>query len=204
MTTIYTIGYTGFNLAEFIRVLKERDINILIDVRSNPSSKYYTDFNKEELTKSLEVEGIRYDNFKEEFGARQNNLKFYIEGYLDFQLFCNSNRFKDGIKKLKNATKRNYNIALMCAEKDPINCHRCIMIGNGIRNYFDVQHILPDKSLQSQNDIDKKLLHKYFPNRNQLSLLDENISDNEYIEKAYKIRNKDIGYKIKGDEEADE
>lgn len=53
MSEIYTIGYSGFKLEDFICVLKSYNINGLIDVRSTPVSKYYTDYNKQELSASL-------------------------------------------------------------------------------------------------------------------------------------------------------
>ena len=90
----------------------------------------------------------------------------------------------------------------MCAEKDPINCHRAILIGHNLdKNGFKVCHILADESKTDQSEIDKRLLEKFFPNRNQISLFSENnMTDEECIEKAYKLKNEEIGVRLEEEE----
>ena len=82
---IYTVGYTSFPIDEFIRVLRERGIGCLIDVRSTPRSSYYTDFDAPLLKETLRENGILYRNYAREFGARQEDPSLYPNGYLDFE-----------------------------------------------------------------------------------------------------------------------
>ena len=73
--TLYTIGYSGFLVEEFIDALKKNNINAVIDVRSSPYSQFFSDYNKEPLEKTLKKEGIFYRNYSKEFGARQYNYR---------------------------------------------------------------------------------------------------------------------------------
>ncbi len=196
---VYTIGYTSFDINKFIEVLKSYNVKCLIDVRSLPKSGYYKDFDDTNLSKLLQKNDIIYRNYQKEFGARQENKEFYNkDGYLDFELFSQSKQFQEGIEKVKNAENSGYTVCLMCAEKDPINCHRTILITHNLyKNNFNIKHILADESTCSQKDIDNRLLEIYFPNRSQISLFEtDNLSEEENIEQAYRLKNKEIGFKL--------
>lgn len=199
MDIVYTIGYTSFNIEKFIEVLKKYKITCLIDVRSTPKSSYYKDYDDNNLMSLLKSNKILYRNYKDEFGARQENKKFYnSKGFLDFDIFSKSKQFNNGIDKIKMAQDMGYVVCLMCAEKDPINCHRTILIARNLdKRGFDVRHILATEDLCEQHQIDRRLLEKYYPNRNQISLFSENnLTNEELIEKAYQLRNEEIGFKM--------
>lgn len=198
MDSIYTIGYTAFNINEFIQTLKKYNISCVIDVRSSPVSQYYPDYNKDVLEGALKSSDIYYRNYIEEFGARQNNRTYYTkDGYLDFKKFTKSDAFKKGILKITDSMEHGYTFALMCAEKDPINCHRNIMVASEFFKIgYEVKNIMPDGSFQTQPEIESRLLDMYFPDRNQLSLFGEPLSDKELISQAYEKRNAEIGYRM--------
>ena len=203
METVYTIGYTAFEINSFINVLKKYEISCLIDVRSVPKSSYYKDFDDTNLSFLLKKHGILYRNYKQEFGARQEDKSFYNKkGYLDFDVFSNSEQFKSGINKIRKAQQLGHIVCLLCAEKDPINCHRAILIGRNLdKNGFCVRHILANEKYCEQSEIDMRLLEKYFPNRKQLSLFNENnLTDDEALEKAYQLKNEEIGFRLEGEE----
>ena len=87
----------------------------------------------------------------------------------------------------------------MCTEKDPIDCHRAIMVARAFSlRGIDVKHILPNGKYQTQQELDERLLDKYFPDRAQLSIFnyDKVISAEENIKLAYRERNKEIGYHL--------
>lgn len=86
----------------------------------------------------------------------------------------------------------------MCTEKDPIECHRTILV---TREFYKagylIEHIMPDNTIQTQDVINERLLDMYYPNRNQISLFSsENLSKEQYINEAYKKQNKRIGYHV--------
>ena len=158
---LYTIGYSGFKIDNFINTLKEHNINIVIDVRSVPYSQYNVDYNKEYLEKILQYNNIYYRNYATEFGARQENKIYYPNGYLDFELFAKSKQFQTGIQKLEKTMQKNYKFILMCSEKDPIRCHRTILVSRAFYNLgYQVIHLLTDKKELTQADIEESLLNK--------------------------------------------
>ena len=194
---IYTIGYSGFSINAFIDTLKRHGIRLVIDVRSSPYSSFYPDYNMDTLKATLLKNGIYYRNYADEFGARQNNKALYAEGYLDFNLHCQSEAFIKGVTKLIDSLAQGYTFALMCAEKEPIRCHRTIMVS---RRFFEkgytIIHILPNGAYTTQQDIEQKLLDKFFPDRDQTTFFNEPQSDNQLIPQAYKLQNAEIGYRM--------
>jgi uncharacterized protein (DUF488 family) len=201
MKDIYTIGYSGFKIGEFINILKKHQITSLIDVRSNPNSKFYEDYNKISLEKLLKFNGIIYRNYRCEFGARQEDLKYYKNGYLDFNEYTKSKSFLDGVKKIEAGIKLDYVFALMCAEKDPSTCHRNIMVAREFYKLgYNIKNILSDGYFESQESIEQKLVNQYFPKRNQISLFSDNLSWEEMVNKSYEYRNSEIGYRLDNNE----
>lgn len=196
INTVYTIGYSGFEIKDFIQILKKNKISVVIDVRSSPYSQYYSDYNKKNLEARLKTFNIHYRNYALEFGARQEKKEYYTEkGYLDFELFSKSKNFLKGIEKLKNAMNKNYRFILMCAEKNPITCHRAILVSRVFfEQGYEIKHILSEQNIISQNEIEEELLNKFFSNRNQLSLFGRQSTERELICEAYKKQNAIIGY----------
>jgi uncharacterized protein (DUF488 family) len=195
--TLYTIGYSGFNVDAFIDALKNNCITALIDVRSNPYSAHFPDFNKEQLDKKLRSNGIRYRNYSKEFGAQQMNRAFFSpEGFLDFETFVKSDIFAEGFARLENGMKQNFTFALMCAEKNPADCHRAIMVSRVFHEVgHAVVHLLPNNEAITQDDIEARMLDKYFPDREQMTMFE--VKDkSSLLSKAYHIKNAEIGFRI--------
>ena len=198
---IYTIGHSRHNIEKFIELLKRNDINCICDVRSMPYSKYAEQFNQNNLKDELKKNSIEYLFFGDEFGARRKEPDLYTNGKVDFEKVAHDAKFINGIKRIEKGIRKGYKIALMCAEKDPIECHRTILVARNLDlNGFEVNHILDDGSIINQKEIDQRLLKKHFPNRYQTSIFDENETI-DYLKEAYKIANQSIGFKEEGEEE---
>jgi uncharacterized protein (DUF488 family) len=131
MGMVFTIGYAGITPQKFLEVLKQNNITLLMDVRSTPKSRYFANFNSNVLSKELPKHNIKYENWQE-FGARQFDYKY--------ETIANSKLFKAGIEKVKNSNEK---ICLMCAEIDPINCHRMILVG---RYLDDITNIIAKRN----------------------------------------------------------
>lgn len=195
--TVFTIGYAGFQINDFVKTLKEKGVSLVIDVRSLPYSQYHADYNKENLSKILESNKIYYRNYTLEFGARQEERSYYPNGYLDFDMFSKSKNFLTGVDKLKKSMQQNYTFALMCSEKDPMMCHRTILVARAFHSAgYNVVHLQPSGKTVTQADVEERLLNKFFPNREQINMFAKNLSTQEYIEEAYKKQNAVIGYTI--------
>ena len=197
MRSIYTIGYSTFKIDDFIKILQKYKITSLIDVRSNPNSKFHTDYNKNNLENVLKHYGIIYRNYKE-FGARQNDLKFFNKsGYLDFNKYSQSKSFQNGVRKIQMGMSMNHVFVFMCAEKEPSSCHRNILVAREFyKKGYQIKNLLDDGSYETQESIEKSLVEDYFPNRNQLDIFSNILSWEEMVERSYELRNRDIGYKI--------
>lgn len=198
MGELYTIGHSSHKIEKFLSLLKICAINCLVDVRSAPYSKYCSQFNLNELKRYLNNKGIYYIFMGNELGARREERNLYTsEGYLDFEKVRETNLFGLGIDRVKTGIEKGFNIALMCAEKDPIDCHRSILVAREFyKQNYTVNNILENGCLETQEHLEKRLLEIYFSNRRQLTLFcdEEFKSDKELINKAYRLRNKDIGY----------
>lgn len=193
---LYTIGYAGFpDTQDFINALKQNGIQILIDVRSSPYSAYHISYNKNVLSELLKENNIYYFNYAKQFGARQENTAFYKNGRLDFEIFSHSEQFLDGVRRIDDS---NGIVAFMCAEKNPSECHRTILVARAFSDAGQkVVHIMPNGETMTQYDIEQELLDKYFPDRTQTSLFEDlNKSEEEYISEAYRRRNDEIGFKL--------
>ena len=200
---IYTIGYTGFSIEEFIDVLQRYNINVVIDVRSFAYSERYPDYNKNVLNELLKRNKIYYRNYISEFGARQEDTKFYTsEGYLDFELFAKSKQFLSGVQRIENSVAQGYKIVFLCAEKDPTQCHRTILVSRAFSDKgYPIIHLLPNGNIETQKGIEQKWLDKFYPSRSQMDMFSGGKSDEEYIAEIYREQNKKIGYKIEEEEE---
>ena len=195
--TLYTIGYSGFPEAEdMVDFLKKREIGVLIDVRSSPYSAYFPQYNKENLQLALHGKGIYYRNYAEAFGARQENHAYYRNGRLDFPCFTESKSFSDGVEKVENSLEKGYVLTLMCAEKDPITCHRAIMISRVFREAgYSVRHLRPDQEDETQEELEERLVKLYFPDSNQMDLFSAPMSFDEQLREAYRFQNDKIGFR---------
>ncbi|MDR3293626.1 MAG: DUF488 domain-containing protein [Clostridiales bacterium] len=196
---IYTIGYSGFKIDDFVSVLKGFGIAILIDVRSMPYSMYFKSYNEKVLSATLSLSGIKYKNFKIEFGARQENEELYTDGYLDFEKFATSEQFQRGIREVGVVVQNGKNLCLMCAEKDPLSCHRAVLCGKELYDGgFEVLHILSEKegvALEKHEELEKRLIELYF--KNGVEQYDLFVSVQDKLKESYRLHNKKIGYRKK-------
>lgn len=201
MGEIYTIGHTHHTIAKFLAFLDKYNIDYLMDVRSVPYSRYAEQFNREALKKVMDKTSVKYVFMGNYFGARQQNPDLYNEaGYLDFEKVRSYQPFIMRVDNLILGLKKGNNIALMCTEKHPIDCHRAILIARAFElKGIGVKHILEDGSCITQDELNQNLLEMYFPKRNQMSLFEATAeTDEDYLIEAYRLRNKEIGYHLNG------
>jgi uncharacterized protein (DUF488 family) len=149
---IYSIGHGTRKIEEFIQLLKGLDIHYLIDVRSQPYSKFSPQFNQNDLKFTLEKHGIKYIFMGDSLGGRPSDLSCYDHsGKVDYDKVKNRKFFKDGIERLKTAYEKEIGVVLMCSESKPIECHRSKLIG---RTLFDekinLSHIDENNKLKDQ------------------------------------------------------
>jgi len=197
---LFTIGHSQYSTNYFISLLNKYRIDYLLDVRSIPYSKYAEQYNKENISRELNSVNIKYSFMGKYFGARPQNMELYNdEGYLDFERVRRSRDFNKGIENVILGLNQGHRIVLMCTEKEPLDCHRAILVARAfeIRMIY-AKHILSNGKILTQHQLNEQLLQKYFPDRKQLSLFtyEKQISEEEYLVEAYKKRNSEIRYYI--------
>ncbi|MEM7206365.1 MAG: DUF488 domain-containing protein [Pseudomonadota bacterium] len=189
---LYTIGYATKPIVVFLSQLQNHGVNVVADVRSVPYSKAFDDYRQDNLKTHLSSFGIRYVYLGGELGPRSKDDAHYNEaGQVQFDRLMASDVFLSGIARLENGVKHGYSIALMCAEKDPLHCHRTLLIAHYIRhvspaNVRDlltpISHITHDGQLESQDESEQRLIDEH---TDQNDLFDE--AESVYL-RAYKQR----------------
>jgi len=205
--TCYTIGHSNHTIEKFVDLLRQHKIAYLADVRSSPYSQHVPQFNKEILDKELKKVGIKYLHLGKELGARYTDAQLLFEdGGVDFEKVRNTPNFKAGINRIIDGISQNFRIALMCTEKDPLDCHRFVLVSYALKMAgINVVHILEDGSTVPNEVIEDRLLQKKKKNANQPSLFDgpEKVVrlKEDLLEEAYRERNIDIAYRVEEPEE---
>lgn len=155
---IFTIGHSNHPVAHFISLLKKAGVNAVADVRSVPRSRHHPQYEQENLRNSLAGAGLAYVFLGHELGARPEDRSFYVDGQVDFGLLCASARFRNGIDRLLSGARR-YQIAMMCAERDPLDCHRTFLVSRALREQgAEIRHILADGQVEDARSADERLL----------------------------------------------
>lgn len=158
---LFTVGHSVHSIDHFIKILKMNRIDAVADVRSSPYSKFTPQFNREPLKKSLKDHRIRYVFLGEELGARRDEPECYERNKVVYRKVANLLSFKSGISRLREGTEK-MRVAIMCAEKDPLTCHRTVLVAHFARAQFsDTLHILEDGSIESRAEADLRLLKEY-------------------------------------------
>ena len=144
---IWTIGHSTRDIGDFISLLEENGIKLLVDVRSLPGSRRYPQFNKEALANSLDEAAIRYEHFPELGGRRKpkpdsrntawRNLSF--RGYADYM---ETEEFRKGVGRLVDLENEVGSTAIMCAEAVWWRCHRSLISDYLKSRGAEVIHIL--------------------------------------------------------------
>ena len=193
---IYTVGHSTHPIEVFLDLLKTFSVNCLIDVRSVAASSYNPQYNKEPLSNFLKANGITYLHFAEEFGARHTDPDLLDdEGKVNFELVRKSWIFKNGVEQLWQKIDKGFTIALMCSEGEPFDCHRFSMVSIALeKDGFEVKHILKDKTTKTNAQLESQLLKKYEKKIPQPDMFQPNITLDDQLKAAYRLRNKEIAY----------
>jgi uncharacterized protein (DUF488 family) len=195
---LFTVGHSNHTLEAFLDLLKMHGITAIADVRSVPASGYSPHFNADPLKASLKATGIAYVYLGKELGARREERECYVEGQARYERVAELPRFREGIERVRKGVE-GHRVALMCAEKDPLTCHRGVLVCRHLRGVCGpIMHILHDGRLESQDEAEERLL----------VLAGEPGGDlfrprSECVEAAYEAWGRRIAYS-EGREEADD
>ena len=158
---IFTIGHSNHTIEKFIDLLKENNIEQVIEVRSTAKSSYLPHFNKQSLIYNLKKNGIQYLDRGKSLGGRPedtsvlNNDNKILEDKIEEKVW-----YQDGIKELIKLSKQT-RLALMCSEENPLNCHRGYVISHTLmKNGINIKHIRGSGKKDKGKRFVKKELHQ--------------------------------------------
>jgi uncharacterized protein (DUF488 family) len=150
--TVFTIGHSTHPQERFIALLRQHGITALCDVRSKPYSRMNPQFNREELNEVLLAQGIEYRFLGKELGARSDDPNCYENGKVQYDRLAETELFKYGLKRVLRGMRDDFRIALMCAEKEPLECHRTILVARHLVALgVTIEHILADGNLENHD-----------------------------------------------------
>jgi len=154
---MFTVGHSNHDEQTFVELLEQHKIDVVADVRSQPYSKYTTQFNADQIKPALAAAGIRYVFLGQQVGGRPDDSQFYdADGYVLYDRLAASPAFLEGIKRLEEGIQ-NYRVALLCSEENPAECHRNLLVGRVlIGRGIELWHIRGDGRLQSQAELDRE------------------------------------------------
>lgn len=155
---VLTIGHSTQSFADFLRLLRLAEVTAIADVRSAPYSRHVPHFNRETLKENLGAEKIAYVFLGEELGGRPKTRELYSAGVADYEKMALGESFAQGLDRVI-AGARTFRIALMCAERDPLDCHRCLLVGRALKDRgVRVRHIVGPGETVGQEEIEQLLL----------------------------------------------
>lgn len=157
---ILTIGHSNHSADHFVELLRAHHVAAVADVRSAPFSRYTPQFNKQALKEHLDRAGIGYVFLGRELGARTSDRSCYVDGRVQYALLAQTDAFEAGLRRLLRGAEERQ-VAVMCTEKDPLDCHRTVLITRALVSAgATVDHILGDGLLESNDQTMLRLVER--------------------------------------------
>lgn len=190
---VFTIGHSTHPIEAFIALLDRHSIDCIADVRSAPYSRRNPQFNRENLQRSLKMHGIAYVWLGRELGARAEDDACYVDGKVQFDRLAATTGFRSGIDRMVEGSQK-YTVAMMCAEKEPLDCHRTILVARRLAERgVAIEHILENGETERHEDTIGRLVDLVGLDRSDLFRSEEDI-----VADAYRLREREVAYEDEG------
>lgn len=159
---IFTIGHSDHSIENFIAILADNGVNMVVDVRSAPRSRWVPHFNPDNLEPALERAEIDYAYMGRELGGRPNDRSAYdADGRVSYERAAMADDFSDTIASLIRQADE-HRIVLLCMERDPLECHRALLVARALAEQgVEVRHILQDGGVESHEELMDRLLESF-------------------------------------------
>ena len=155
---VFTVGHSTHSAERFIELLRAADVTAVADVRSSPYSRFNPQFNKQDLKGALKRHEIAYAFVGQELGARSSDPKCYCDGRVVYSRLAQTALFKNGLKRIRKGAQ-SYRIALMCAEREPLECHRTLLVSRYLaKDGVEIRHILASGHIEQHFDTETRLI----------------------------------------------
>ncbi len=195
VTRVFTIGHSHHELPRLIELLKAAGVEAVADVRSHPFSRRLPQFNRPELEHGLKSAGLVYVFLGDLLGGRPDLPSVYDEeGRVDYRRVRATDFFQRGLERLARAREK-YRVALLCAEEDPLDCHRGLMIAPAlVEGGIVPAHLRGDGSIESMAALEDRLLRE----TNQDGLFALTGEDRlEALEEAYRLMARKKAFRLR-------
>ena len=175
----FTVGYGNYPIDRFIDILRNVEIDMIVDVRSTPYSRFNPHFNRENLEKSLQRCSIGYWFMGDKIGGRYSNPNLlFPDGTVNYRKVQDMEKFQEGINEVLSIISSGKMLALLCAEKEPERCHRFALISPVLQSKgISVIHIRPDGNLQTNEDLERELVLSFPSAFRRLVFMGSGLSD---------------------------
>jgi uncharacterized protein (DUF488 family) len=156
---LFTIGHSNHAIERFLALARGAGITAIADVRSTPASRRYPWFNQARLAPRLAAEGIAYVPLGDALGGRPRDPALYRDdGVADYDAMARTDEFRGGLDRVADGVRR-YCVCLMCAEREPLDCHRCLLVTRALAaRGFAIGHVLADATVESHAQTEERLL----------------------------------------------
>ncbi len=198
VSMLLTIGHSNLEFSEFVELLRRHGTTAVADVRSQPGGRL-VHFHRGELERGLRNAGIEYVFLGRELGARRDEPECYENGVAVYERIASLPDFQKGLDRIRKGLLR-HRIALMCAEKEPLECHRTVLVCRHLRgDAIAIRHLLTDGTWEDHAATERRLLRLTGEER---TLFEPDLSDEELLERAYETRGREIAYRRQPEEVA--
>ncbi len=180
--------------ANFISMLQEKGITLVADVRSVPRTEFAPRFNRDALEPLLTENKLKYEPMAEPFGARRNNPAMLdADGKVNYDKVRKSAEFQKGMARIRALMLEGEIPVLMCAEANPMICHRFSMISLAMQDAgLNVRHILRNRSVVENGLLEQELLTKFADKLPQPDMFRPIVSTDDKIRLVYRLQNKAV------------
>jgi uncharacterized protein (DUF488 family) len=189
MADLFTIGHSTHSAEKFVELLRAHRIDAVGDVRSSPFSAWTPQFNQTALEATLRAEKVHYVFLGDELGARREERDVYVDGVARYERIAKVPAFQSGLERVRKGARK-FRLALMCAEKDCLECHRTILVCRHLRRDLNIAHIQEDGALESHRHAEVRLMKE-----EKIPQTDLFLSEADLIERAYEERGPKIAYR---------
>lgn len=183
---LFTIGHSNHSCERFLELLRLHSIEVVVDVRSSPYSVRLPQFSREPLKAALRAAGIRYLFLGDQLGARRSERSCYVEGVARYDRIARIPAFQSGLERVAKEIQQ-FRPALMCAEKDPLECHRTILVCRQLRDVAQIQHIRAEGTLESNDEAETRLMAEERVPTDDFFTPREQLLDRAYDQRGAKI-----------------
>jgi uncharacterized protein (DUF488 family) len=192
---LFTIGHSNQDMPDFLGTLLRHEVHMVCDVRSRPGSFRFPQFNREPLMSQLANAKIIYQFFGDQFGGRPLDARYYRpDGLVDYAARRKAPDFEEALDRLLGALKSK-NVVLMCAEEDPLHCHRFLLICPAlVQRGILPRHLRRGAALETQRDAEDRLLQLHgFADVTSNSLFSQGRA--AALEDALRLQSEQYGYR---------